>query len=403
MGSSFCGARALRVRAESGAQPYTEYLLEDLLSLITLFYFVAGLVLLIVGAESLVRGASRLAAAARISPLVVGLTVVAFGTSAPELAVSLHSSLVGQAEIAIGNVVGSNICNVLLILGLSALITPLSVSQQLVRQDVPLMIGASVVLWLFALSGTINRWEGGILFAAILLYTFFSIWKSRRTGTVEGAAQDGDTEIAPGAASDGEPAAQSAEHPLVQVLWMVGGLVLLVLGARWLVDSATTFAQALGVSQFIIGLTVVALGTSLPEVATSLVASLRGERDIAVGNVVGSNLFNLLAVVGAAGLAAPAGVTVSSTALQVDLPIMIAVAVACLPIFFTGHQIARWEGALFLGYYVAYMAFLVLSTTGNAVLPAFADVMLLLVIPLTAIALLVFTMRAWRRGDAVGA
>lgn len=371
-----------------------------MVSLLTFGYFVAGLILLIIGAEALVRGASQLAAAARISPLVVGLTVVAFGTSAPELAVSLHSSLVGRAEIAIGNVVGSNICNVLLILGLSALITPLSVSQRLVRQDVPLMIGASVLLWIFALNGLINRWEGGALFLGILLYIYFSIWQSRRAGG--GGGSEGQENVTDDPELNTDSARSGARHLLIQGMWMVGGLTLLVLGARWLVDSATAFAQALGVEQFIIGLTVVALGTSLPEVATSVVASLRGERDIAVGNVVGSNLFNLLAVVGAAGVAAPFGIVISAAALQVDLPIMIAVAVACLPVFFTGHEIARWEGGLLLGYYVAYLTFLVLSATDNAVLPAFADIMLLVILPGTAIALLWFTMRAWRNGSAVG-
>lgn len=371
------------------------------MSVSTIIYFVLGLVLLIVGAEALVRGASRLAIAARISPLVVGLTVVAFGTSAPELAVSLHSSLVGQAEIAVGNVVGSNIANVLLILGLSALVMPLVVSKQLVRQDVPLMIGASVLLWLFALDGTINRWEGGVLFAGILFYTYFSIWQSRRSNADDQADEPlAEDDPATGDAMGGRTRKRDL---LVQVLWMVGGLLLLVLGSRWMVDSATIFARALGVSEFIVGLTVVALGTSLPEVATSLIASLRGERDLAVGNVVGSNLFNLLAVVGAAGLAAPAGILVSSTAIGVDMPIMIAVAVACLPIFFTGHEIARWEGALFLGYYVAYMIFLVLSATGNTFLPAFEDGMMMVAIPVTVVSLLIFTMRSWRHQHAVGA
>ena len=174
---------------------------------------------------------------------------------------------------------------------------------------------------------------------------------------------------------------------------MIPGLVLLVLGARWLVDGAVTFARQLGVSELIIGLTIIAIGTSLPEIATTVMASLRGERDIAVGNVIGSNLFNLLVVIGVTGIVAPAGVTVPAAALRFDIPVMIAVAVACLPVFFSGGRIARWEGGLFLGYYLAYTAYLILSATRHAALPAFSLVMLGFVLPLTAVTLLVVTGR----------
>lgn len=350
------------------------------LNILTLILFVAGLALLVIGAESLVRGASRLAAAIGISPLVIGLTVVAFGTSAPEMAVSSVSALNGAADIAVGNVVGSNIFNVLFILGASALIAPLIVSQQLVRLDVPIMIGVSVLALIFVADGTLDRLEGAVLFAGIVTYTVFLVIQSRRERNAQVQA---------------EYEQEFAEKPkgtggvLLNLGFIVFGLIALVIGSRWLVDGAVAIARALGVDEVIIGLTIVAAGTSLPEVATSIMASIRGERDIAVGNVVGSNIFNLLAVLGMAGLVAPQGLPVSLSVLRFDIWVMIAVAIACLPIFFTGLKIARWEGALFLLYYAAYTAYLIFDATGNSALPTFSNVMLLFVIPLTVLTLAV--------------
>jgi cation:H+ antiporter len=343
--------------------------------------FIAGLAFLIAGAEALVRGASRLATAVGISPLVVGLTVVAFGTSSPEFAVTIKSSLSEQPGIAVGNIVGSNIFNVLLILGVSALITPLVVSRQLVRLDVPLMILVSVLVLVFAFNGNVSRLEGGVLFAGLAVYLLVLI----RLGLKEGAA--------PGGAGQ----AGGSHRHWVNLMLVVGGLVLLVLGSRWLVDSTVVIARRLGVSEMIVGLTIIAAGTSLPEVVTSIIASLRGERDIAVGNVIGSNLFNLLGVLGLAGLLVPAGIDISPQAVRFDIPVMVAVALACLPIFFTGHLIARWEGALFFGYYLAYTLYLVLGATGHAGLPAFSAAMMYFVLPLTAVTLAVLAVRAFGR------
>ena len=354
----------------------------------TLLWFVAGGVLLIAGAELLVRGASRLALAAGISPLVVGLTVVAFGTSSPELAVTVSSAYAGEADVALGNVVGSNIFNVLFILGISALIAPLVVAHQLVRLDVPIMIGASVLALLLALDGRIGRLDGLLLFGGILAYTVFLIRQSRRETL---AAQTPD-----GAMPAGEKQGGGA-WPLN--LGLIGiGLALLVFGARWLVEAAVTTATTLGVSELVIGLTIIAAGTSLPEVATSVLASLRGERDIAVGNVVGSNIFNLLAVLGLGSIVAPAGVAVSRGALTFDIPVMIAVAVATLPIFFTGYAIARWEGGVFLLYYVAYTMYLVLDAAEHHALNEFGAAMAWFVLPLTALTLVVVAARAFRNG-----
>jgi len=350
--------------------------------------FIAGLILLIIGAEALVRGASRLSAIIGISPLIIGLTVVAFGTSSPELAVSVNSGLKGQADIALGNVIGSNIFNVLFILGLSAAITPLAVSRQLIRLDVPLMIVVSLLVLLFGFDGKVNRWEGAVLFSGIILYTAFLIYQSRKERN--GGKKDEFT-IEYGI-SNGKSSRQWVINPAL----IVAGLGMLVLGSRWLVDSSVTIAQALGVSQLVIGLTVIAAGTSLPEVATSVIASIRGERDIAVGNVIGSNIFNILSVLGMASLVSPNGIQVSGAALRFDIPIMIAVAVACLPIF-TDYIIARWEGLLFVGYYVAYTIYLILAAIQHVALSFYSQMMFLFVVPITLLTLVIVKIYAFRK------
>ncbi|HMQ53811.1 MAG TPA: calcium/sodium antiporter [Anaerolineae bacterium] len=356
---------------------------------LTLFLFALGFVLLIYGADLLVRGASKLALAVGISPLVVGLTVVAYGTSAPELAVSLQSSYAGAVDLAVGNVVGSNIANVLLILGLSAMVAPLVVSAQLVRLDVPLMIGISFLLLLLGLDGELSRWDGLLLAAGGLGYTAFSIWQSRReTRAVQQEFADH---------FDGQSTlAHTPQQILLQLGLIAVGLLLLVVGANWLVDGAVLLAREFGISELVIGLTIVAVGTSLPELATSIVASMRGERDIAVGNIVGSNIFNILVVLGFSGLLAPTGISVSTAALVFDLPVMIVVAIACLPIFFTGSAIARWEGVLFFGYYLAYVVYLLLTASQHEALPMFSVVMLLFVGPLTLATIIVSVLQAIR-------
>lgn len=354
---------------------------------LTLVLFLLGLGTLIVGAELLVRGASRLAAAMGISPLVIGLTVVAYGTSSPEMAVSVLAALSGQADITLGNVVGSNIFNVLFILGLSALLVPLVVSRQLVWLEVPLMVGVSLLLLLLAADGTLSRFDGVLLFTGAVAYTLFAIYQSRKEG---GGGEKGYAQ------KIGEDGLKAGGSLLAQIASVVAGLALLVLGSRWLVNGAVAFAQSLGVSDLIIGLTIVAAGTSLPEIATSLLASLRGERDIAVGNVVGSNIFNILVVLGLSSLLAADGIPVPPAALRFDIPVMIAVAVACLPIFFTGHLIARWEGVLFFAYYVAYTAYLILDAAQHDALPFFSWVMMAFVVPLTLVTLVVGSVRSLR-------
>lgn len=351
-------------------------------------YIVLGLVLLVGGAELLVRGAARIAIAWGMPPLIIGLTIVAYGTSAPEAAVSIQSSWAGQADIALGNVVGSNICNVLLILGASALIAPMMVPSQLIRLDVPIMIGVSVLVFVFGLDGNIDRVEGLVLFIGAIAYTVFLILSGR-----EDQAELPDELLTEAAAAR----ARSRRASLKNLGLVAISLGLLVWGSRWLVQGAVTVAEAIGVDQLVIGLTIVAVGTSLPELASSIVASIRGEQDIAVGNVVGSNIFNILAVLGLAAAVAPNGMRVSPAAINFDIPVMIAVAVACLPIFITGKTISRWEGLLFLGYYIAYTAYLIFNSAHHALLPLFSQVLTLWVIPLTIIMLAIALLRHYRQ------
>ncbi len=343
---------------------------------------IGGLVLLVVGGEFLVRGASKLALAFGLSPLVIGLTVVAFGTSAPELAVSVKASLSGSTDIAVGNVVGSNIFNVLFILGLSALITPLVVAQQMVKKEVPIMIAASLIAYGMALDGSISQVEGGILFSAAVAYTWFAI----RSASAEKKAikEEYAKEI-------GSPAeAEQTKNPksIIQSLALIlGGLVILVYGSNLLVQAATELARGWGISELVIGLTIVAAGTSLPEVAASAIAAFKGERDIAVGNVVGSCIFNIFSVLGLSSLFSPSGIPVSEGAMSFDFPIMIACTMACLPVFYIGYSISRWRGLMFLGYYIAYTVYLILDAQKHSSTTEIKAALLYFIIPLTVLTL----------------
>lgn len=368
-------------------------------------YVLVGFVGLVLGGELLVRGASGMASLLKIAPLVIGLTVVAFGTSAPELAVAIRGTLAGEADISMGNIVGSNIFNILGVLGCSALVAPLIVSSQLIRTDVPLMVAVSFIAWLVCSNGNVSRVEGAMLFALLVGYTIWLIFQSRRE------RQQAERQAA--AAAEVEPAVHAEEIPgfippdtkpttgllLKLVGFVLVGLVLLSIGASLLVDGASTLAREFGVSELMIGLTIVAIGTSLPEAATSVMASLRGERDIAVGNVVGSNLFNILSVLGLTALVTPAGVAVSPTAIGFDIPVMIAVAVACLPIFFSHGVITRWEGGLFVFYYGLYTTYLIMTADGVGV-ATWYQTLLWAVIPLTVIALVANVISSVRQARA---
>lgn len=345
---------------------------------IILLQIVFGFVLLVAGAEIMVRGAAQIAARFGIPPLVIGLTVVAFGTSAPELAVAIQSALNDQADIAMGNVIGSNILNILLILGLAAMITPLIVGSRIVRTDVPILIGVSLLFFGMAFDGHISVIDGMLLFGGSVVYTVFAIVSAKKESSESNADAQGSDD-------EGEP---KTSHPALSLLLVVVGLVMLVLGADFLVASAVVIARWLGVSELLIGLTVISIGTSLPELATTVIAAMRGMRDMAVGNVVGSCLFNILAVTGAAAVFSGNGLAVDPALIHFDLPVMLAATVACLPIFATGHLIARWEGLLFFLFYIAYTTYLIMVTHSAESVELMHKAMLGFVIPLTFITLL---------------
>jgi cation:H+ antiporter len=347
-------------------------------SALTFVLLAVGFLALIAGGEVLVRGASGLARTLGLSPLVIGLTVVSFATSAPELAVTLDASLSGRPGLAVGNVVGSNIVNVLLVLGLSALFLPLAVRSAVTKRDVPVMIALSVLMLVLALDGSVSQLDGIVLALLLLAYVAYSVRAGRRHYK----------EDRTGAESGADEGAKPPHRPWVDAVLVLAGVALLVVGARSLVTSATDIASALGLSELIIGLTVVAIGTSLPELATSVIAAARGERELAVGNVVGSNIFNIGAVMGVVAAVSPGGVPVEPSAVNFDLPVMVAVAVALLPIAFTGYGIARWEGGLFVAYYAAYTLFLLLDATTHDSLPEYSALMLTFVVPLTALTLM---------------
>ena len=309
-----------------------------------------GLLLLYYGAEFLVKGGVNLATRMKISPLVIGLTLVAFATSAPELVVSVDSALKGMGNISIGNVVGSNICNITLILGLGAVITPLRVNRKLFRLDVPVLILSCLVFALFCFFGQgINRWQGGVFFLSIIAYTFWSVWKAKQI-------EKRNLKIAHDAE---EKLGAEREFPVTLALLLVAaGLAGLIGGAKLFVGCAIYLAKALSVSDAVIGLTIVAVGTSLPELATSVVAAIKGEKDIAIGNVVGSNIFNILAIMGLAPLFRPLHAPGISL---VDLGLMVFCTLVLYPIMKTGYKISRTEGIFLLAVYLAYTVWLILQ------------------------------------------
>lgn len=298
--------------------------------------FVVGLCGLFFGGEFLVRGAIGIARRFSVPPLVIGLTVVGFGTSMPELLVSVQAALAGAPALAIGNAVGSNIANILLILGLTALILPPPIAIADTRRDFAVMLGATLVLWALLLGGTIRHWQGAVLIAGLVLYVYVSI-RSGKSAT--------DAELPAVAVNLGR-----------NVLFALGGLIVLMIGARLMVDSATGIARTYGVSEAVIGLTIVAIGTSLPELATSALAALRGHSDVAVGNIIGSNIFNILGIIGMTAIVAP--IPVDPRFAQVDMWIVGAAALAMLCFALLPGRVSRWGGAGLLAGYASYLLLL---------------------------------------------
>lgn len=352
----------------------------------TILLFLAGLITLIIGADLLVRGAARLAAAFGVSPLVIGLTIVAIGTASPEIAVSLQAAVSGQGELTLGNVLGSNIFNILFILGVTALAAPIVIAEQLIRKDAPIMLGVSLLTFALAFDGSLGWLDGVILLLGLVLYTVFALRQSRLES--KAVQKEYAQEYAPK-----EP--HTARNTAINIVFILIGLGLLVLGSDWLVESSVQIAIALGVSELVVGLTIVAAGTSLPEVATSVIAALKRESDIAVGNAVGSNIFNLLGVLGIGALVAPGGIPVGNRILQLDLPAMVFVALVTLPVFYIDNRISRLEGGLLLSYYILYVTYIILRAAGSSALPA-ASLFIAFFVPITFLVLVTIAIRGMR-------
>lgn len=321
---------------------------EGLLMFWNIIFLILGFVILTLGAEGLVRGSASLAIRLGLSPLIIGLTIVAFGTSTPELLVSIRAALYNHADISVGNVVGSNIFNIGIILGVTALLCPVKVSLQVIKQDCPIMIAVSLLTLFLVTNGTISRLAGMVLFVLLIAYISFTIWSSRKGVSAEIGQQF----------QDGIPS--RSKSPYLDLLLVGGGLLLLAGGSHLLVVSATVIARLFGISDAVIGLTIIAAGTSMPELATSVVAALRRQPDIAVGNVVGSNVFNILGILGVSSMIKPLSATGIS---KLDLWVMVAFSIALLPLMYTDLKIQRWEGGLLLLGYALYM--LVLWPSGS--------------------------------------
>ena len=325
--------------------------------LLDIVLIVIGVAMVLYGADRLTEGASALARRMNIPEIIIGLTIVAAGTSAPELFVSLVSALKGTPDLAVGNVVGSNTMNCMLIVGCAAMVAPMTISRSTVKRDIPFSVGASVLLMLLALNSFLGRWDGIILlisFAVFMAYTLSQAKKGQAEGQTEEDHGDGSDDPISG----GNGITQNRPHDPVwkNVLFLLGGLLLLVGGSNLFVDSASSVAASLGVSEGVVGLTVVAGGTSLPELATSVVAARKGQSAIAIGNVIGSNVFNILLILGLTATISPLAIVGITT---IDMAVML-LSVALVWLFsFTRFTVERWEGALLVGGYLVYLGWLI--------------------------------------------
>ena len=319
----------------------------------TYVMLLGGLVLLIGGAEVIVRYGTRLSRRLGISPLIIGLTIVSIGTSAPELAAGVRAMTAGSGNLLVGNVTGSNLMNLLLILGIAAAIRPISLQRQAVRLDLPAMVAATVLTLIFSLDGSLAVWEGAVLLTFAVTYTAVLIVQAKREASAEHladvVAHDPEHEIpvpVPG-----------VKYAVADVVLLVAGIATVVLGADLLVAAATELAERFGVSDSLIGLTIVAIGTSLPELATTTMATIRGARSLAVGNLLGSSTYNLTLILGTSLLFAPGRFALETQLLHVDLPVLVVGALVCVPVFLTGREVSRREGWFFIGLYGTYLTY----------------------------------------------
>lgn len=326
--------------------------------------FIIGLILLIIGAEILLNGTINLGFSLSLSPVIIGIIVLI----SPDLAVGVQSSLQQHYDLILGNVIGGNVFNILFVIGVCALITPLNVSSRLKRVDVPLMIGLVLVFAWMAMTGFIPQWFGGLLCAGFIVYTLLSIRQSQpHPIRIDAAPEQAQSRI--------------FRSTYIYTGSIILGLLLLILGSRLLIQGAAGLASWLGVSDLSIGLTIVAIGTASPQAAASLLATLRGRRDIALGNAIGSSILHILVLLGFTSLIANGGIPVAADIIRFDIPLLVIIVIGCLPIFFNGTHISRREGIVLLGMYVVYMLYLVLDTTRHPGLPLFKTITVAFIIP----------------------
>lgn len=356
--------------------------------ILSVVLFVVGLATLIGGAELFLKSVDKFGAAWSVSPVVMGLTVVAFATGAPELAISLQAAVDGKPDLVVGNILGSNIANILLILGIAGLVHPLKITKRIIKVDVPMVIAASTLLFVLAMDGLLSPLDGGIIFLALIGYSIFMYFQIRKDRADNISVKGTESKLA-------EPL--STAFYVKYVLLLLVGLVLIVMGSRFMVHSAVEIAGVLGISELIIGLTIVSIGTSLPEVATSVSAVRRGDSDTAVANVMGSNLYNILLTLSLTVLIAPGAISVSMDAVNLDLPFMLIVAGACLPLFWPGKELGRPEAFGFLTYYGLYLAYLVLISIQHPFKDQFEGIMVWVVIPITVLLIILKFILDYRR------
>lgn len=356
--------------------------------ILSVVLFVVGLATLIGGAELFLRSVDKFGAAWSVSPVVMGLTVVAFATGAPELAISLQAAVDGKPDLVVGNILGSNIANILLILGIAGLVQPLKITNRIIKVDVPMVIGASLLLFILARDGLLSPLDGGIILLALTGYSIFMYFQIRKDRLANISLSEGSLKL--------DEELTTAFYVKYIVLLLVG-LVLIVMGSRMMVHSAVEIAGVLGISELIIGLTIVSIGTSLPEVATSVSAVRHGDSDTAVANVMGSNLYNILLTLGLTVVIAPGAIDVSMDAVNLDLPFMLIVAGACLPLFWPGKELGRPEAFGFLTYYGLYLAYLVLISIQHPFKDQFEGIMVWVVIPITVLLIILKFVLDYRR------
>ncbi len=327
------------------------------MSIYNIFLFLAGLGLLIVGAEMVVRGASKLALSLGVKPLILGITVVAIGSSAPELAIGLTSAMQGSDDLAVSNIAGTNIMNLLFILGMSAAIIPIALHSQILKLELPVIVLAALAMVLLSLDGTLSALDGALLVIGAAVYTIVLIRKSRQ----EPKEVVDEYEDMYGERDEKDQHDENkVRDRIINSLLLVGGLAVTIFGANLLVEGAVGMARAFGITETVIGLTIVAIGTSAPELATTIIGTIRNDRDVAVGNLLGSSIYNILVILGITAIVAPGGLTVSREVLLIDISLMTLVALICIPIFITGKKITRLEGILFAAAYVVYLASIVI-------------------------------------------